>query len=65
MKVSDVKRGDTLVCTDETGTGYYRVLKVNRVTVDVRCENGNVSRMRPHLFDRKVTYEVPSLKEKP
>jgi len=58
MWIENISRGDVLVSTDENGSGYYKVLKKNRVTVDVLCENGNRVRMRPHLFDRKVTYPV-------
>jgi len=58
MKIADIKAGDVLVNTDENGTGYYRVLKVCRVTVKVRCENGNEARMYPVIFDRKIDYQV-------
>jgi hypothetical protein len=58
VKIDDIKPGDTLVNTDKNGTGYYRVLKVLRVNVYVLHENGNCSRMRPHLFSRKVNYPV-------
>ena len=47
MKIGEIKAGDTLINTDENGTGYYRVYKVNRVTVDVLSENGNKVRMHP------------------
>lgn len=58
MHINDIHEGDVLVSTDKNGTGYYRVLKVNYITVDVRGENGNVVRQRPHIFDRKVEYPV-------
>ena len=58
MKIEDIKAGDVLVSVDENGAGYYKVAKVNRVTVDVVGENGNRARARPALFDRKVTYQV-------
>lgn len=58
MQIEDIKPNDVLVSVDKHGTGYYRVLKVNRVTVDVRAENGNEVRCYPHIFDRKVTYQV-------
>ena len=55
MKIAEIKPNDVLVSVDETGAGFYRVLKVNRVTVDVTSENGNKVRAYPHIFDRKVT----------
>ncbi len=58
MKITDLKPEDVVVNVDKNGAGYYRVLKINRVTVDVRGENGNVIRTYPHLFDRKVDYPV-------
>ena len=58
MRITDIKKDDVLVSTDKHGTGYYRVLKVNRVTIDVRGENGNTVRAYPVIFDRKVTYPV-------
>lgn len=58
MKIEDIKRDDVLVNVDARGAGYYKVVKVNRVTVDVRGENGNVVRAYPHMFNRKVDYEV-------
>jgi hypothetical protein len=58
MKIKDIKPNDVLVSVDEYGAAYYRVLKVNRVTVNVRTENGNVARMPPHLFSRKISYPV-------
>lgn len=61
MRIEDIKSGDTLVSVDENGAGYCRVLKVNRVTVDVRQENGTTVRARPHVFDRKVNYPVRTL----
>lgn len=61
MKIEDLKQGDVLVSVDENGAGYYRVTKVNRVTVDVMAENGNAARCRPHLFDRKINYPVATL----
>ena len=61
MNIQDICIGDVLVCVDKNGTGYYRVRKVNRVTVDVVGENGNAVRAYPLIFDRKVTYPVPTL----
>lgn len=58
MKIESIQPNDVLVSVDENGAGYYRVLKVNRVTVDVRGENGNQIRTRPHKFYRKVNYQV-------
>jgi hypothetical protein len=58
MKIDDIKCGDVLVNTDENGSGYFRVLKVNRITIDVRGENGNKVRAYPNIFDRKITYPV-------
>lgn len=59
MQIKHIYHGDILVNTDRHGTGYYKVLRTNRVTVDVLCENGNRARMRAELFDRKVNY-VPT-----
>lgn len=58
MKINDIKEGDVLVSTDKNGTGYYKVERVNHITVDVLCENGNTARVRAAIFDRKVTYPV-------
>lgn len=58
MKIEDIKAGDVLCSTDRHGTGYYKVIKVNRVTVDLQSENGNKVRAYPHIFERKVTYPV-------
>lgn len=58
MKISEIEPNDVLVNVDKHGAGYYRVLKVNRVTIDVRGENGNKVRAYPHIFDRKVDYPV-------
>ncbi len=63
MKIGDIKAGDVLVNVDENGAGFYRVEKVNRVTVNVVSENGNRLRAYPHIFDRKVLYPVPLLSE--
>lgn len=61
MRIEEINRDDVLVNVDEHGAGYYRVLKVNRKTVDVVGENGNRVRVRPHLFNRRVHYDVPTL----
>lgn len=61
MKIEDIKPGDVLVSVDARGAGYFRVAQVNRITVDVVGENGNAVRAYPHIFDRKVTYPVPTL----
>lgn len=58
MKIEDMKTGDVLVSVDKNGAGYYKVAKVNRVTVDVISENGNRVRSYPATFDRRVTYPV-------
>jgi len=58
MNIEHIHHGDVLVSTDKNGSSYYKVLKRNRVTVDVLCENGNRARMGAHLFNRKVTYPV-------
>lgn len=58
VKIEDIKQGDVLVNVDENGAGYYRVMKVNKVTVDVVGENGNRSRSYPNIFDRKIDYPV-------
>lgn len=58
MNITDIQPSDVLVSVDARGAAYYRVIKVNRVTVDAISENGNEVRMRPHLFNRKVNYQV-------
>jgi hypothetical protein len=58
MKIEDIKPNDVLVSVDKNGAGYYRVLKVNRVTVDAQAENGNQVRAYPEIFDRKINYPV-------
>jgi hypothetical protein len=60
MKIADVKVDDVLVNVDENGAGYYRVLKVNRVTIDVRCENGVKVRAYPHIFNFKANNPLKS-----
>lgn len=60
MKIEDLAKGDRVCSTDARGTGYYLVLKVNRVTVDVKCENGVEMRVYPNVFDRKVAYPIPA-----
>lgn len=54
MRIADIQKGDVLVHVDKHGAGFYRVVKINRITVDVIGENGNRVRAYPHLFDRKV-----------
>ena len=58
MHLRDIQTGDTLVSVQSTGTGvdatYYRVLKVNRVTVRARSEYGDEGLFCPQMFDRKV-----------
>lgn len=61
MKIADIQKGDVLVNVDKNGAGYYRVVKVNRVSVDVVGETGNKFRAYPHIFDRKVS-DVTSLR---
>lgn len=58
MKIEEITKGDILCSTDSRGTGYFRVDKVNRVTIDVTGENGNHVRAYPFIFERKVTYPV-------
>lgn len=58
MNIEQISKDDVLCSTDENGTGYYKVLKVNRITVDVVGENGNLVRAYPAMFDRKITYPV-------
>lgn len=64
MLISDIKDGDVLCSTDENGTGYFKVQKVNRITVDVIGENGNNVRAYPVIFDRKVNYPVAAFAQK-
>jgi len=58
MRIEDIKANDVLVGVDENGAGYYRVLKVSRVTIRVRGENGNEFRAYPTIFNRKIDYPV-------
>ena len=58
MTREQIKVGDVLCSVDENGCGYYRVLKVNRLTIDVQGENGNKMRSYPSMFDRKIDYPV-------
>lgn len=60
MRIEDIKVGDVLANVDQRGCGYYKVLKVNRVTVDVQSENGNTNRCYPNIFNRKIYYDVPA-----
>lgn len=53
MSIEDIVKGDVLVNVDKNGCGYYKVLKVNRVTVDVMSETGAEVRAYPIIFDRK------------
>jgi hypothetical protein len=46
MKIADIQKGDVLVHVDKHGAGFYRVVKVNRVSVDVVGETGNVAYLR-------------------
>lgn len=56
MQIEHIYHGDFLKSTDSRGTAYYKVLRCNRVTVDVLCENGNRARIRAVIFDGKVSY---------
>lgn len=58
MKIDQIKKGQILVSVDKNGAGYYKVEKVNRVTIDVTSENGNKVRAYPIMFDRAVDYPV-------
>lgn len=51
VQLSKLKTGDVL---HKNGVGRFTVVKVNRTTVDVRGENGNVVRAYPAIFDRKL-----------
>ena len=55
MKIGDINKGDVLVRVDKDGSGYYRVLKINRVTVTVKTEQGETIKAYPHFFDGKTT----------
>lgn len=63
MNIEQISKNDVLCSTDENGTGYYKVVKVNRMTVDVISENGNRVRAYPVIFDRKITYPVAAFSE--
>lgn len=58
MKLADIKADDVLVSTDENGTGYYRVVKVCKIKIRVRGENGNEFLSYPAIFDRRIDYPV-------
>ena len=58
MKISEILPNDVLVSVGAHGAGYYRVIKVNKITVDVVGENGNKVRAYPAIFDRKINYPV-------
>lgn len=58
MKIEDIHENDVLVSVDQNGAGYYRVLKVCKVMVRVRGENGNTFRAYPNDFNCKIDYEV-------
>jgi hypothetical protein len=58
MRIEEIKQGDVLVSVDQNGASYYRVLKVYRVMIKVRGENGNELRAYPVHFSRKITYPV-------
>lgn len=50
MQIAEIKKGD--VVTD--GAQYFKVHKVNRVTVIVERENGYRLTAYPHVFKLKV-----------
>lgn len=58
MKIEDIRAGDVLVNTDGNDTGYVKVLKVCKVRIRVRGENGNEFLSWPSLYERKVIYPV-------
>jgi hypothetical protein len=63
VKIEDIKPGDILCSLVDTGatgelgatTIYYRVLKVNRITVTVRSEYGREFRAYPAIFHGRAT----------
>ena len=57
MRISFIRPADVLVSTDGHGSGYYRVIKVNRTTIDVMTEQGCCIRVYPEIFDRVVSPE--------
>jgi len=60
MKLENIKAGDILVNVDRHGAGFVRVLKVCKVKIRVRGENGFEFLSYPHLYDRKINW-VPEL----
>lgn len=62
MHISEMKKDQIVCSTDKNGTGYYKILQVNRITVDVQSENGSKFRAHPMIFDRAVNYEVEAFK---
>lgn len=54
MKIQNIQIGDVLVDTNKHGSAFFRVVRVNRVTVDVIGEDGVTRRVYAHLFDRKI-----------
>ena len=61
MKIADIKPTDVLVDTDQRGTGYYRVVKVNRVTITVETEQRRIIKAYPHVFDRKAHFDASEI----
>lgn len=59
MKIENIRKGDTLVCVAPEGAGrvqarFFSVVKVNRVTIRVRDEQGREQVAYPSVFDRKA-----------
>lgn len=62
MKLADIKQGDILVTVDARGAGFARVLKVCKVKIRVRGENGIEHLSYPHIWDRKINWVPEALK---
>lgn len=58
MLLTDIKANDVLVSVDCRGASYYRVLKVCKIKIRVKGENGSTFLAYPNLFDRKIDYPV-------
>lgn len=62
MKLEQINAGDILVNVDKHGAGFVRVLKICKVKIRVRGENGFEFLSSPHLYDRKVNWVPDSLR---
>ncbi len=60
MRIQDIQPDDVLMVLHDKGAAmgldplFYRVLKVAKVKVKVRCETGAEGWMHPATFDKKM-----------